>query len=262
MADYKRPRRSSSREFKHPYSGRENDRGYRGRDGRPEHNKRDRHYRDYARNSDHNEDRRGRHDYSDERRRDRGYRGNRENRPHSDESRSRSPSPIQEPEQPSYTPSGALNADRAIKADQHPNAAALSYVEPAESRKPEKDNIRLYVFKAGEIIDTFTLSPQPVYLLGRDRAIADIPLDHPSCSKQHAVIQFKLVKVERQLDPLHHPTSDPVLPFIYDLGSSNGTLVNGDKLPPKTFIQLKHKDMIQFGLSSREFLLLDTDEEP
>ena len=32
---------------------------------------------------------------------------------------------------------------------------------------------------------------QSGYLLGRDRKVADIPIDHPSCSKQHAVLQFR-----------------------------------------------------------------------
>jgi hypothetical protein len=30
---------------------------------------------------------------------------------------------------------------------------------------------------------------QSMYLFGRERRVADIPTDHPSCSKQHAVIQ-------------------------------------------------------------------------
>lgn len=29
------------------------------------------------------------------------------------------------------------------------------------------------------------------YLFGRERRVADIPTDHPSCSKQHAVLQFR-----------------------------------------------------------------------
>ena len=39
---------------------------------------------------------------------------------------------------------------------------------------------------------------QSAYLLGRDRKVADIPLDHPSCSKQHSVLQYRLVPVTRQ----------------------------------------------------------------
>lgn len=29
------------------------------------------------------------------------------------------------------------------------------------------------------------------YLFGRERRVADIPTDHPSCSKQHAVLQYR-----------------------------------------------------------------------
>lgn len=36
---------------------------------------------------------------------------------------------------------------------------------------------------------------QSAYLLGRHRRIADIPIDHPSCSKQHAVFQYRWVYV-------------------------------------------------------------------
>ena len=39
--------------------------------------------------------------------------------------------------------------------------------------------------------DMLVLGRQSCYLLGRDRMVVDIPIDHPSCSKQHAVIQFR-----------------------------------------------------------------------
>lgn len=42
-------------------------------------------------------------------------------------------------------------------------------------------------------LDMLVLGRQSCYLLGRDRTVADIPVEHPSCSKQHAVIQFRLV---------------------------------------------------------------------
>jgi hypothetical protein len=29
------------------------------------------------------------------------------------------------------------------------------------------------------------------YLFGRERRVADVPTDHPSCSKQHAVLQYR-----------------------------------------------------------------------
>jgi smad nuclear-interacting protein 1 len=38
-------------------------------------------------------------------------------------------------------------------------------------------------------VDLLHINRQSAYLTGRDKAVVDIPLDHPSCSKQHAVIQ-------------------------------------------------------------------------
>ena len=52
-----------------------------------------------------------------------------------------------------------------------------------------------YVGKSGahQGLDMIVLGRQSCYLLGRDRAVVDIPTEHPSCSKQHAVIQFRQV---------------------------------------------------------------------
>ncbi len=36
---------------------------------------------------------------------------------------------------------------------------------------------------------------QSAYLFGRERKVADIPIDHPSCSSQHAVLQYRQVEV-------------------------------------------------------------------
>lgn len=41
--------------------------------------------------------------------------------------------------------------------------------------------------------DMFVLGRQSCYLFGRDKTVVDIPIEHPSCSKQHAVIQFRQV---------------------------------------------------------------------
>lgn len=34
---------------------------------------------------------------------------------------------------------------------------------------------------------------QTCYFFGRERRVADIPTDHPSCSKQHAILQYRYV---------------------------------------------------------------------
>jgi smad nuclear-interacting protein 1 len=49
------------------------------------------------------------------------------------------------------------------------------------------------VFKNEEISETLHLHRQSAYLFGRDKRVADIELKHESCSKQHAVIQYRQV---------------------------------------------------------------------
>ena len=63
------------------------------------------------------------------------------------------------------------------------NGVNMSYGEPPDATKPTK-HWRLYVFKGKEAIDPYHIHRQSMYLLGRERRVADIPLDHPSCSSQ------------------------------------------------------------------------------
>ncbi len=44
---------------------------------------------------------------------------------------------------------------------------------------------------ASHNIDTLHIHRQSHYLFGRDTKVSDVRLDHPSASKQHAVLQFK-----------------------------------------------------------------------
>jgi smad nuclear-interacting protein 1 len=89
--------------------------------------------------------------------------------------------------------------------------------------------------------------------MGRDRKIADIPLDHPSISKQHAALQYRLVTFKKD-DGL--TTGKCIRPYIIDLESANGTYVNNKKIEAKKYVQLMEKDVIKFGYSSREYVLL------
>ena len=66
----------------------------------------------------------------------------------------------------------------------------LKWSEPLDSAKPSKQ-WRLYVFKNEEIAETLHVHRQSAYLIGRDERVADIVLKHLSCSKQHAVIQYR-----------------------------------------------------------------------
>ncbi|KAK0602113.1 hypothetical protein LWI29_030474 [Acer saccharum] len=135
----------------------------------------------------------------------------------------------------------------------------LLFNEPPEARKPDV-RWRLYVFKGGEVLnEPLYMHRQSCYLFGREKRVADIPTDHPSCSKQHAVIQFRQVEKEKPDGTLskqvvlcfHHAR-----PYLMDLGSTNKTYLNEDPLEPQRYYELFEKDTIKFGNSSREYILL------
>lgn len=74
--------------------------------------------------------------------------------------------------------------------------------------------------------------------LGRDKG-NDIVLDERLVSRRHAVIQ----KIGQEY-------------FLEDLGSTNGTKVNGQQVPPRAFVRLRLDDIVLIGrteLSLRHF---------
>lgn len=85
--------------------------------------------------------------------------------------------------------------------------------------------------------------------------IADFPVEHPSCSKQHAVIQFRYVE-KKKVNEFGDKQSGKVRPYVIDLESANGTSVNGDAVPGGRYVELRDKDVLRFGLSSREYVLM------
>ena len=131
------------------------------------------------------------------------------------------------------------------------NGVVVKYSEPQEARKP-RTKWRLYVFKGNEELPILYIHRQSAYLLGRDRKVADIPLDHPSCSKQHAVLQYRLVDFTRP----DGTRGRRVTPYVIDLESANGTFVNNQKIEPRKYVQVLEKDVLKFGFSSREYVLL------
>lgn len=101
--------------------------------------------------------------------------------------------------------------------------------------------------------------------------MVDLPVDHPSCSKQHAALQYRLVPFTRDdgsvgkiLRPVLRVTSNASLtfvgkrvrPYLIDLESANGTFINNKKIDPKKYVELLERDVIKFGFSSREYVLL------
>ncbi len=82
-------------------------------------------------------------------------------------------------------------------------------------------------------------------------------------SKQHAVVQFRkrLISVELSMEEqLARGTFESVVqdfvvvPYLIDLESTNGTQLNGKKIDPARYIELRSGDLIKFG--SSEFVLM------
>ncbi|XP_030014682.1 smad nuclear-interacting protein 1 [Sphaeramia orbicularis] len=154
--------------------------------------------------------------------------------------------PPAEKEKPNFELSGALTEDTNTF-----RGVVIKYNEPPEARIPKR-RWRLYPFKNDEPLPVMYIHRQSAYLLGRQRRIADIPIDHPSCSKQHAVFQYRLVEFTRA----DGTTGRRVRPYIIDLGSGNGTYLNNQRIEAQRYYELKEKDVIKFGFSSREYVLL------
>jgi smad nuclear-interacting protein 1 len=161
-----------------------------------------------------------------------------------------------EKEKPNFELSGKLTEDTNTF-----RGVVIKYNEPAEARKPKR-RWRLYGFKGDESLPMLPIHRQSAYLLGRDRRIADIPVDHPSCSKQHAVLQYRLTDYIRP----DGSNGRKVRPYIIDLGSANGTFVNNQRIEAQRYVELFEQDLLKFGFSTHEFVLLhenvDTSEIP
>ncbi|KAL9043924.1 MAG: hypothetical protein Q9206_007425, partial [Seirophora lacunosa] len=121
------------------------------------------------------------------------------------------------------------------------------YHEPPESRLPSTPHL-LYVFKSTALLSTLQLHERSCWLFGREKQVVDAVIEHPSCSKQHAVLQFRHVVVNKQ--------GGEVRLYVIDLESANGTWVNGEKVAPARYVEVRHKDVLRWGGSEREYVLL------
>lgn len=158
--------------------------------------------------------------------------------------------PEAEKQKPNFAPTGKLAAETNTVAN---TTIVLKYNEPPEARlPPPSSQWRLFVFKGSEILETIPLSERSCWLFGRERAVVDFPTEHPSCSKQHAVLQFRYTEKKNEWGE----KKGAVKPYLIDLESANGTKLNGELLPKSRYIGLVSGDVINFGDSSREYVLM------
>lgn len=156
-----------------------------------------------------------------------------------------------EKQRPNFAPSGRLAA-ASNTIQTAGQSIVLKYHEPSEARKPPtRDAWRMYIFKNDEIVDTIQLYEQSCWLFGREFAVTDVAIEHPSCSKQHAVLQFRYLEKRNEFGD----KIGKVKPYVLDLESSNGTFVNEEQVPEAKYFELKDKDVIRFGQSKREYVI-------
>ncbi|KAK1658851.1 SMAD/FHA domain-containing protein [Colletotrichum godetiae] len=163
----------------------------------------------------------------------------------------------EEPEKPKEKPNlrttGLLAAASNSIQQADGTSIALKYHEPAEARKPPvRDQWKLFVFKGADVVDTVDLNLRSCWLMGREAAVVDFAAEHPSISKQHAVIQFRHVEKRNEFGD----RIGKVKPYLIDLESANGTVLNGDKVAESRYYELRDKDMIKLGHSTREYVLM------
>lgn len=163
----------------------------------------------------------------------------------------------EDPEKPKEKPNigttGRLAALSNSVAQADGSSIVLKYHEPAEARKPPpRDQWKLFVFKGKDIVDTVELSARSCWLVGRELAVVDLAAEHPSISKQHAVIQFRYTEKRNEFgDKIGR-----VKPYLIDLESANGTILNDEKVPDSRYLELRDKDIIKFGHSTREYVVM------
>ncbi|KAF3067405.1 Smad nuclear-interacting protein 1 [Daldinia childiae] len=156
-------------------------------------------------------------------------------------------------EKPNFGNTGALAAASNSITQSDGSKIVLKYHEPPEARKASpKDQWKLFIFKGEDIVDTVPLGNRSCWLVGRELTVVDLPAEHPSISKQHAVIQFRYIEKRNE----YGDKIGKVKPYLIDLQSANGTMLNGKKVPESRYLELREKDMIQFGQSTREYVLM------
>lgn len=125
----------------------------------------------------------------------------------------------------------------------------VPYTQPPwGGNPPDSRPYALEILKNGAIVDTVPLNQKSYFVVGR-LPVCDVALEHPSISRYHAVIQYRNQAGESE------SVGEEEGFYIHDLGSTHGTVVNKNRIPPKTYIRLRVGHVLKFGGSTRLFIL-------
>jgi smad nuclear-interacting protein 1 len=153
-------------------------------------------------------------------------------------------------EKPNFKPTGLL-----AKESNNIDGVQLKYTEPDDACLPPKEpEYLLFIFMPdSKVTRQYSLNGKSSHLIGRDEKVVDLLTTHETCSKQHAVIQFREIQEQ---DPESSRIVKHVKPYIIDLESSNGTFINDEEIPTSRFLELRREDIIKFGESDTDYVLM------
>jgi hypothetical protein len=117
--------------------------------------------------------------------------------------------------------------------------AAVPYKEPSWGAICE-EKFAFEVIKNGSVVDNIDLTKKSFYVIGRLPS-CDVPMEHPSLSRHHAVLQYSCGKSEQY----------PKGWYLFDLDSTHGTWINKNKVPPQKFHRIHVDYVLKFGGSTR-----------
>lgn len=113
-----------------------------------------------------------------------------------------------------------------------------AYQSPPWAALAPPEGYSLEILKDGKIIFKIPLNTKTHYIMGRSEN-ADIRMEHPSLSRQHAVLQFR---------------DDGVL-MALDLGSQAGSFLNKRRLEKTVYQRCNVGDILKFGTSTRMYIV-------
>lgn len=119
---------------------------------------------------------------------------------------------------------------------------AIPYKEPPWGGICE-DEYKCEVLKNGTIVDSIKLDKS--YIVFGRLPSCDVPMEHPSLSRHHAVLQFCTTTSEEREKGW----------YLYDLDSTHGTWINKNKVYPKKYYRIRVGHVLKFGGSTRLHIL-------
>eukprot|EP00004_Rigifila_ramosa_P004449 TRINITY_DN14918_c0_g1_i1.p1 TRINITY_DN14918_c0_g1~~TRINITY_DN14918_c0_g1_i1.p1 ORF type:complete len:286 (+),score=52.25 TRINITY_DN14918_c0_g1_i1:44-859(+) len=117
---------------------------------------------------------------------------------------------------------------------------------PSWAIAPKDRGATISCYKDGKLIKSWRVDGKPQYAFGRAGDDIDIPVDHPSVARVHALL-------------IHHEGGRA---FVVALPSESGTFLNGEKLPVREPKKLKEGFELVFGTSTRCFVYLPGGKPP